>query len=379
MQLHPDWTVAEIRSALVQTGDPVTDGTGAEVPTTREGGGLIDLTRASDPLLFAAPTSISFPVNGGTRSIALTDAGGGAGSWSVAIQSQQSASGVTISAPSSVTVPGQLVVTGRTTSTAAQGDYTGFVVLTRGTDTRRIPFWVEVDHPLLGTEPHIPLLRPGLYTGTTVGGETKISSYRYPTSEHGYPGPEVDYRVTITKNVANFGVAVVSGRAIPHVVYAGDENHLVGYPGIPQVINPYLTTWSNPRPIAGAIFPLPGTYDIVFDTRSARDAGPFTFRYWVNDTTPPVLKLESGAPARTIWVSAVDTGAGVDPLSATASIDGRTVPVHYVSGRLVIHATPGLHKLVVSVSDYQETKNMEDVSAVTPNTATETRTVRVSG
>ena len=46
--------------------------------------------------------------------------------------------------------------------------------------------------------------------------------------------------MTITRPVANFGVAVTSGKAIPHVVYAGDENHLVGYPGLPEVLNPYF-------------------------------------------------------------------------------------------------------------------------------------------
>ena len=126
-------------------------------------------------------------------------------------------------------------------------------------------------------------------------------------------------------------------------------------------------------------FLVPVRYDIVFDTSGAAAAGPFTFRYWVNDTAPPVLRLESGAPPRTIWVSAVDAGAGVDPQSATALIDGRAVTVRYQKGRLVIHATPGTHKLLVQVSDYQEAKNMEDVNAVTPNTTTAARTVRVSG
>ena len=183
----------------------------------------------------------------------------------------------------------------------------------------------------------------------------------------------------IASQVANFGVAVVSGNAVPHVVYAGDENHLVGYTGLPQAINPYLTNYGQTRPIAGAILPLPGTYDIVFDTRSAAGAGPFTFRYWVNDTSPPVLLVAPGAPARTIWVSAVDAGSGVDPSSATATIDGHPVPVQYRAGRLVIHATPGTHKLRVQVSDYQEAKNMEDVAGVTPNTATVATTVHVSG
>ena len=67
---------------------------GKEVPTTREGGGLIDLGGATNPLVFASPTALSFPVNGGIRSVALTDAGTGAGSWSVAIEPQQNAAGI---------------------------------------------------------------------------------------------------------------------------------------------------------------------------------------------------------------------------------------------------------------------------------------------
>src|SRR5581483_6691517 len=81
MQRHPSWTVAQVKSALVQTGDPVHDESGHEVSVLREGGGLIDLVRADDPLVFAAPTSLSFPVNGGAIPVALTDAGGGDGSW----------------------------------------------------------------------------------------------------------------------------------------------------------------------------------------------------------------------------------------------------------------------------------------------------------
>ena len=376
---HPDWTVPEIKSALVQTADPVHGATGLEVPTTREGGGLIDVPRANDPLLFAAPTAISFPVNGGVQSVELTDAGGGVGAWSVAIDRQQASNGVTVTAASpTVSVPGVLAVTATAGAPAKEGDVTGFVVLTQGTDTRRIPFWLEVDHPLLGTEPTIPLVRPGTYTGTTLGAAAKVDRYRYPTGgDVSYPGPEVVYRVTLKKPVANFGVAVLSGDAVPHVTYAGDENHLVGYTGLPENLNPYFTTFGDRRPIAGMVLPAPGVYDVVFDTRTKADAGPFTFRYWSNDTTPPTLRLLR-APAKTIIVSATDSGAGVDPKSISVKLDGNSLPVHYSAGRIVIHASPGMHKLVVGVSDYQEAKNMEDVAPVAPNTATLTRTVTVS-
>src|SRR4029450_11464684 len=77
------WTVEQIKSALVQTGKPVVGAGGAEVDTTREGGGTIDLVRADRPLLFSSPTSLSFgfvrPGGQSSRQVALSEAGGGCG------------------------------------------------------------------------------------------------------------------------------------------------------------------------------------------------------------------------------------------------------------------------------------------------------------
>src|SRR5207302_6100511 len=56
-QRHPGWCVEQLKSALVLTGKPVLDSSQrGEVPTTREGGGLIQLPAADKPLLFADPT-----------------------------------------------------------------------------------------------------------------------------------------------------------------------------------------------------------------------------------------------------------------------------------------------------------------------------------
>jgi hypothetical protein len=117
------------------------------------------------------------------------------------------------------------------------------------------------------------------------------------------------------------------------------------------------------------VLPAAGSYDVVFDTRSAADAGPFRFRFWVNDTVPPRLRIVSAAGGR-IVVAATDGGAGVDPASISASLDGRSVKARYANGRVTIAAGRGRHRLVVHVSDYQETKNMEDVPKIRPNTAT---------
>jgi subtilisin family serine protease len=368
-QRHPSWTVAQIKSALVQTGMPVRDSGGHEVSVLREGGGLISLPRADNPLFFASPSSITFPMNGGTVPIDLTDAGGGSGTWIVeaSLQSPHPA-GVSVSVAGSVSVPGTLAVTATVDRSAVNGDAAGFVTLSKAGETRRIPFWVEVNHPVLGTEPAITLTHDGTFEGTTVGARSLVDRYRYPTAgDTLYPGPEVVYRFRVTRPIANFGVAVLSGHAIPHVVFAGDENHLVGFPGLPSDINPYLSSFGEARPVAGAILPANGAYDIVFDTRAGIRPGPFTFRFWANDTTPPRVGILSGSHAR-IVVTISDHGAGVDPESVRATLDGRTVPHTFRHGRLTMAASRGRHLLIVSAADYQELKNMEDVAPIKPNT-----------
>jgi subtilisin family serine protease len=365
---HPTWTVAQIKSALVLTGRPVLDEKGAEVSALREGGGMIDLPRADNPFVFASPSSVAFPVNGGAASVALADAGGGAGTWNVAVAAGSDA-GVTV--PPTVTVPGTLALSSRPNATSS-----GFVVLTRGVDVRRIPFFVELSKPALGGARHVPLPRPGVYSGTTRGGSNVVTEYRYPTGgDDSYPGPERVYRVHVGA-VANFGVAVLSGTAVPHITFPDDEHHLVGYTGLPLDLNPYRGSYGDSRRIAGAILPAAGTYDIVFDSRSASAAGPFRFRYWTNDVTPPQLRVVS-ARNRRIVVSATDAGAGVDPASISAAVDGRAARATFASGRITITAAPGRHRLQLTVADYQETKNMEDVPRIRPNTRTLTATVTV--
>jgi subtilisin family serine protease len=373
---HPTWTVEEIKSALVQTGDPAVTSTGQEALASREGGGFVDLVRADVPLLFAEPTSVSFgelrPGASGSATVALTDAGGGAGDWTAAVTSQLGDGQVTVTGP--VTVPGTLDLTAA--AGATPGDNTGFIVLTRGTDVRRIPYWFTVSAPQLELEKATALTRTGTYTATTVGGATRVSNYRYPTGgDNIYPGPERVFRFVVHGSPANFGVAVLSGRAVPHVVFGADENRLTGYAGLPIDLNPYREQVGESRQIAGAVLPASGVYSIVFDTRSAAAAGPFTFRFWIGDTTPPRLRLVSTRGA--VVISATDAGSGVDPQSVRVSVDGRAVRPRWNGVDLTIPATRGRHKIVLSVSDYQEAKNMEDVPPILPNTAQLATTVTV--
>jgi subtilisin family serine protease len=358
---HPTWTVAQIKSALEQTGDPV-----AGVPATRDGGGVINLPRADVPLLFAAPSGVSFgalrPGVSASRVVTLADAGGGTGDWAVSIASQ----GVTgpVTAPPTVTVPGQLALTATGASTS--GDESGYVVLTRGADVRRIPFWFLTTAPKLAGA-HAVSLTAGTRKGTTAG-SSLVSRYRYPTrGDGGYPGPERVYRIRVPAGAANAGVAVLSGNVYPHITLDGSEDRLAGYTAMPLDLNPYRRSYGVRRRIAAVVLPAGGTYEVVFDSTSA-GGRPFTFRYWVNDVRPPKLRVRSARGS--IVVAAADAGSGVDPSSIVATLDGKRVATRFGSGTVRIAAARGRHSLVLTVADYQETKNTEDVARILPNTAT---------
>src|SRR4051812_764564 len=260
----------------------------------------------------------------------------------------------------------------------------GFVVLRLGTVTRRIPYWLRVSESKLGREPHGALTATGIYRATTAGGQSLVNSYRYPDVPRAtaLAGPERVFRVTVSRPVANFGVVVLLGaRVSPRVVVAGDENRLVGVTGLPLVINPYIDSYGEARPVAGAIRPGPGGYDIVFDTR-AGPAAAFRFRFWIDDVTPPTVRILSPTAKRggTLTLAVTDAGAGVDPKSPTATIDGKTVPVSFTGGRAIVSlgpTGPGRHALVFTAADYQELKNMENVPRILPNTRTFRAVIRV--
>ena len=386
-QRHPTWTVEQIKSALVLTGKPVLDSTQRrEAATTREGGGLIQLPAADDPLVFADPADLSFGLvragSQATRTVQLTDAGGGGGDWAVSVDVQDPTAGVSVSAPTTVAVPAPLAIRAAVTAGAKQADVTGFVVLQRNGVTRRIPFWLRSERPRLD-KPSAVLRKAGTYHGNTRLGRALVSTYRYPDDPPGsdvpnnYPGPEQVFRVVLSRRVANFGV-IVTGHApgvgvSPFIVFPGNENHLLGDPALPIAEDPYQPSFGQPEPVAAVIAPASRAYDVVFDTRSRKTAGPFTFRLWINDVTPPVVKLLTPTVGSTgrLQLSVRDSGSGVDPSSLSASIDGTKVPLTYASGTVTVVVgglLGGRHTIELTVSDYQETKNMETFGGVLPNT-----------
>jgi subtilisin family serine protease len=394
LQRHPTWTPAQVKSALALTGDPVftNEQKAEEVSTVRGGGGVVNLARADAPLVFADPVTLSFGLvaERASRTVQLTDAGGGAGPWTVTIERQTPAAGSTIAVPAAVSVPGMLQVD--VTPSAADAEQSGYVVLTRGQERRRIPYWYRTGTPALAGAKTTPLRRAGVHASTTKGGTTRVRGYSYPERPvgHGFapelPGPERVFRVTLARPAVNFGVVVTSrGRNVrvePRIVRAGDERRLTGYAALPFNLNPYLRIFGETVLAAGAILPAAGAYDVVFDSPSAARAGKFSFRYWVNDVTPPALGLRARTVKRgsALVLAASDRGSGVDPASLVVRIDGREARGRFAAGTITI-PTAGLrrgrHALRVQLSDYQESRNMENVARILPNTRVLQTTITV--
>src|SRR5262249_29835133 len=150
---HPSWTPQQIKSALMSTAGAAwgnTDRT-KEAPVTLEGAGLINVPRADDPQIFTDPMSISLgelDVTGGeisrTVMVHVTDAGNGSGSWVPTLQPQSATTGTTVTLPDPISLaPGGAVdipVKVVASATATAGDDMGFIVLTKGSVTRRIPY-----------------------------------------------------------------------------------------------------------------------------------------------------------------------------------------------------------------------------------------------
>ena len=113
VQQHPTWTAAQIKSALMSTAGAAWQDTARtqEASVLLEGAGLTNVLAANDPKVFTDPQSLSFQrldVSTGTQRksllLSLTDAGGGAGTWTVTVKPQAQTTGVQIDAQSTVTL-----------------------------------------------------------------------------------------------------------------------------------------------------------------------------------------------------------------------------------------------------------------------------------
>lgn len=420
LQLHPGWTPAQVRSALVSTAGPAWGDTARtrEAPVPLEGGGLVSLPRAADPLVFTDPVSLSFEdldVTHGAASrtllVRLTDAGGGAGAWQVTVEPQAATAGASLDVPGIASIPPggelDLPVVARAAADATPGADYGFLVLRRGDVSRRVPYLFLVERPALAAAPALPL--SGRVRGDTRQGVDRVDAYRYPAAPFGNApdtppmvesGAEALYEIRVDRPAANVGVSIVrttpGAQIDPFFLGRRDEWSVQGFAGTPVDVNELTDGYLDRIGAAGTSFPRRQTFYVAVD--SGRDAftgrsrgGRFVLRSWVNDVTPPSIRLlttrvSTGRP--TLAVRTLDSQSGVDPgsleigyrgvLVGASAYDPDTGVATFALPRNAPALTAGALRLRVTSSDFQEAKNVNTSgSEIMPNTRTVSVSVRV--
>ena len=413
-QRHPNWSSLQVKSALVSTAAPAWADSArtVEAPVLTSGSGQVDLPAANDPKLFTDPVSLSYSdlnVNRGAASkallLALSDAGDGAGTWTIEVKPQAQPSGVQIVVPGAVTIaPGgsaQIPVSASAASNAAAGEAYGFLLLHRGSVTRKVAYALLVTRPGLESAPVIPLQQ--IQSGDTRRGVSRASAYKYPAAAFGpapsYTGAPVNedggetlYRIRLDEPAINVGAAVIVSTpgSLVHPWFLGspDENDVQGYAGLPVNVNNLTIDYPLDIGAAGTVFPRTKAYYVSVD--SGRDVftgrslgGAYVLRAWVDDLQPPLLglitsRVSAGRP--TIALRVLDLGSGVDPYSLVIGygrvLIGATVydPASGIALFPIPRQAPALRagkrQVQASVADFQESKNVDSVGdELLPNTA----------
>jgi minor extracellular serine protease Vpr len=422
LQRHPSWSAQQVKSALVSTAAPAWADTARtlEAPVLTAGSGEVDLLAANDPKLFSDPVSLSYSdlnVNRGAASksllLALSDAGDGAGTWTIEVKPQAQQNGIQISVPGAITIaPGgsaQIPVTASASSSAAAGEAYGFLLLHRGGVTRKVAYALLVTRPGLESAPVVPLQQ--IQSGDTRRGISRASAYKYPAAAFGpapnYTGAPVNedgaetlYRIRLDEPAVNVGAAVIVSTpgSLVHPWFLGspDENDVQGYAGLPVNVNNLTIDYPLDIGAAGTVFPRTKAYYVAVD--SGRDlftgrslGGAYVLQAWVDDVQPPLLGLLTGrvsAGRPTIALRVLDLGSGVDPYSLVIGY-GQTLigaALYDPASGIALFPIPagapalraGNRQVQASAADFQESKNVDSVGdELLPNTAFAGGPVRV--
>ena len=122
--------------------------------------------------------------------------------------------------------------------------------------------------------------------------------------------------------------------------------------------------------------PGPGRYFVVVETRPGHTPGPYRLRLWVDDRTPPkITVITKRVTDGVLRFRVSDTGSGISIPDVVVRVDGTQEDVSVTkSGQGSVRVAgleAGRHRLVITASDLQETKNSENAAALAlPNTRT---------
>jgi minor extracellular serine protease Vpr len=422
LERHPSWTSWNVKSALMSTAGAAWQNTARtqEASVLLEGAGLANVAAADDPKIFTDPQSLSFgrvDVSTGAQKpsqlVTLTDAGDGAGTWTVSVAPQTQTNGVVIDVPGQVSLtPGgdaSVPVVVRAAADAATGMNTGFLVFSGDGVQRRVPYAFLVERPALRDAPVVPLKKQQI--GDTASGANRVSAYCCPSEPFGPPpnyvgapmdenGAEHLYSYDVNEPIVNFGVSILAstpGSLVdPFVLGSKDENDVQGYAGTPTDVNGLTFDANVDVGAAGVQFPRLQRFYVSVDSRTDPFTGKslkgkYLLNAWVDDLTPPFVRLlttrvNAGRPL--IVAQAVDFGAGVDPLSLVLNYNGALVgaSAYDPASGLIVFGIPtdapkfraGRTRAIVMASDYQEAKNINTVgNDIYPNTTFHLARIRV--
>ncbi len=160
MALRPSLNAFDIKSALVNTGSPLSSTQDLAVLSVQmTGGGRVNLPGAINTMISANPVSVSFgqvtsPAAGysQSQSVTLKELGTSAETYNVAVVQAVTNAGLSITVPSTVSVsPGGTTSLAISLKLSAQvfGIYEGTIVLTSqsSSQTIHIPYWVMLGTP----------------------------------------------------------------------------------------------------------------------------------------------------------------------------------------------------------------------------------------
>ena len=329
-QRHPSWSAEQVKSALVQSGvdslqsaeprrRPALPGRRRRRARSRRSAARL---RPADGAVVRAPRARK---NVHER-VALEDAGGGAGAWKVEVVTRAKPRGVRVVVPPTTSVPGPLSVALSAVARAAAGDVDAYIELRRGGEVQAdsaVGSRLGVRARQASSRDAPPARRVPEHHGVAASPRFALPVSRGAERHRRHddaagPGarlPVPHREACRERRRRDHATARPRSRVEPRVVAALDENRLTGYAGLPVNRNPYMDAFHESVLAAGVLSPLPGEYAAVFDSAARAGAGAFTFRYWVNDVTPPVLRLRapSVVAGEPVLVSATDAGAGVYP------------------------------------------------------------------
>ena len=150
-QRHPAWTVAQLKSALVQSGADSTQSRSRIAGPRFQGGGVVALARADRPLVFAQPTGSVVRARSAAdaRARARSPSATRVAAPAPGRSSRIAASVACRSSPGCACDRDRAGRSSRDRSSrprrgARPGDLDAYVELRRGADVRRIPLWARV-------------------------------------------------------------------------------------------------------------------------------------------------------------------------------------------------------------------------------------------